>query len=136
MSANRQSVRLHRSYRAAGTIRPLLTRAELRMRERRIGSSPMEDAFQKLVEERDALREQLVHVRDLADRMMTLSEERAHKIETLERELAAKQALIDALEEENTALIKQVGSTSDRVGQLEATLTMFAEADEKLDALK
>lgn len=106
------------------------------MRERRVGSSPMEDAFQKLVEERDALREQLGHVRDLADRMMTLSEERQLRIEVLEKELAEKQALIDALTEENHALLEQGKVTSERVGQLEASIAMFAEADERLDAAK
>jgi hypothetical protein len=120
---------VHLYARERGAHRQVQTRGELRKRERRAGFTEMEHALQALVEERDNLLEQLEHVRDLADRMMTVSEEGQVRIVELEKQLSAKQLLVDELELENRALLEQGMARAERLGQLEATLTMLAEAE-------
>jgi chromosome segregation ATPase len=117
--------------------------------------------LEALVDEREQLREQLNHVKDLSSRLIDRVDFQEKRIEALEAELRSKETLIRDLETEAAELIahasnreehvkalkselKELESTNDemvmaatrreeRISQLESFLKMIAETDRKQD---
>jgi chromosome segregation ATPase len=102
-----------------------------RLQDRREKLTNRIDVLHELIEDRDNLREQLQHVRDLADRVISRAEAQQDRIISLEGQLKAKDALIADLEDENTALLKHVSAREDRINALEHFLAMISEAEER-----
>jgi chromosome segregation ATPase len=88
-------------------------------------------ALAEVTAERDQLREQLGHVRDLSSRLIDASEAQQDRICALESQIQAKDALIAALESENEVLITRLSSRETRISALESFLEMIAEADKR-----
>ncbi len=115
--------------------------------------------LQALVQEREQLREQLFHVRDLSSRLIDRVDEQDQRIGALEADLKNKETLIHDLEVEaadliahasnreehvkglkteldelsstNDDLITQATKREDRISQLEVFLKMIADADDR-----
>lgn len=88
-------------------------------------------ALKEVTADRDRLREQLDHVRDLSDRLIDTCEAKQAQIFALEVELAEKNELIRDLEEENHHLISHVSNRETRIGELERFLTLIDEAHKR-----
>jgi hypothetical protein len=81
--------------------------------------------IQTLIQERESAMEQLGVIRDLAERSMEESEQHQEEATALRTALAQRDAQVAELE---GRLQKQ----SERLQQIESTLKMLAEADEKV----
>jgi chromosome segregation ATPase len=115
--------------------------------------------LEALIDEREQLREQLTHVKDLSSRLIDRVDAQDQRIEALASELKRKETLIHDLEAEaaqliahasnreehvkalqsqleelvstNDELVTQATRREDRIAQLETFLKMIAEADRR-----
>jgi len=79
-------------------------------------------SLKEVTADRDRLREQLGHVRDLSDRLIDTCEAKDAQIFALEAEIAVKNVLLQDLEEENAHLIAHVSTRESRILALERML--------------
>jgi phage shock protein A len=85
-----------------------------------------------LVVERDHLREQLTHVKDLSSRLIDRVDEQTKRIEELEADLHAKEALIRDYEAEAAELIAHASNREDHVNALKTELQELASANDEI----
>ncbi|MBS2030695.1 MAG: hypothetical protein JST54_22515 [Deltaproteobacteria bacterium] len=85
------------------------------------------ELVQRVVEQRDQLVEQVDAIRELSERLMEEDERKQKHIAALEAILAVRDGRIGELE-------VKVQAQSTRLQELERTLSVLAEADEKLDS--
>jgi chromosome segregation ATPase len=95
----------------------------------RVAESP---ELQALVQERDQLREQLRHVKDLSSRLIDKVDEQAHQIELLEATVKGKEALIRGLEAEAAQLIANASTREQHVNVLKGEFKELESANDEL----
>lgn len=103
--------------RAPSTATPPGTRRE-QLRRQRARIQEYLETIELLTQERDTAREQLVHVSDLADRMLSAAEEAQHRALRLETQLAQVSA-------ENDALLEQGMFQAEQLDLLQTRLRLF-----------
>jgi hypothetical protein len=104
----------------------------------RIDDTSWSPVLAEVIAERDELKQQLDHVRDLSDRVIDIADAQQARIVVLENELKAKEEMlqakdemIQALESENAELIKHVSTRENRISELERFMAMIEEADSR-----
>src|SRR4051812_4872662 len=78
--------------------------------------------LEELVNEREQLREQLEHVRDLSTRLIDRVDGQDQRIAGLEAELRSKETLIHDLEAEAAQLIAHASNREDHVNALKVAI--------------
>jgi vacuolar-type H+-ATPase subunit I/STV1 len=91
--------------------------------------------LEALVDEREQLREQLRHVKDLSSRLIDRVDEQDQRIEKLEVELKSKEKLIHDLEAEAAQLIAHASNREDHVNALKSELKELSSSNDELAAL-
>lgn len=87
--------------------------------------------LEALVDEREQLREQLTHVKELSSRLIDRVDAQDQRIEALEAELKGKETLIRDLESEAAQMIAHASNREDHVKALESELKeLFSATDE------
>jgi chromosome segregation ATPase len=88
--------------------------------------------LEQLIDEREQLREQLKHVRDLSTRLMDRVDAQEQRIASLEGHLKKKQTLIHDLEAEAAQLIAHASSREERVQALKNQLDELESSNDEL----
>ena len=88
--------------------------------------------LERLVDEREELREQLNHVKDLSSRLIDRVDQQDQKIAALEAELQKKQTLIKDLEEETAELIAHASNREEHVRALKAELKELESSNDEM----
>lgn len=78
--------------------------------------------LEALIDEREQLREQLAHVKDLSSRLIDRVDSQEQKIAALQAELRSKESLIHDLESEAADLIAHASTRAQHVQALESQL--------------
>ena len=88
--------------------------------------------LEQLVDERENLREQLQHVKDLSTRLMDRAEAQDQRIAALEGELKKKETMIRDLELETAELIAHASNRADHVKALENELKELESSNDEM----
>lgn len=87
--------------------------------------------LEALVDEREVLREQLQHVKDLSSRLIDRVDAQDAQIAKLQAELKSKESMIHDLEAEAAQLVAHASNREDHVKALESELKeLFSTTDE------
>ena len=88
--------------------------------------------LEQLVDERENLREQLQHVKDLSSRLIDRAEAQDQRIAALEADLKSKETLIRDLEAETADLIAAASNREDHVKALKGELKELTSSNDEL----
>jgi chromosome segregation ATPase len=88
--------------------------------------------LEALVDEREDLREQLRHVKDLSSRLIDRVDAQDQRIAALEAELKGKEQMIHDLESEAAALIAHASNREDHVKALKSELKELSAATDEM----
>jgi DNA repair exonuclease SbcCD ATPase subunit len=88
--------------------------------------------LEALVDEREDLREQLKHVKDLSSRLIDRVDAQDQRIAGLEAELKTKEALIHDLEAEAAQIIAHASNREDHINALKSELKELSSSNDEL----
>lgn len=88
--------------------------------------------LEALVDEREQLREQLQHVKDLSSRLIDRAEAQDQRIAALEADLKTKETLIRDLEAETAQLIAHASNREEHVKALKGELKELESSNDEL----
>lgn len=90
--------------------------------------------LEALIDEREQLREQLTHVKDLSSRLIDRVDAQEQRIEALQAELKSKETLIRDLEAEAAQLVAHASNREDHVKALKSQVDELASSNDDLVA--